>query len=241
MYTNPSGVSRENSFGSREPSAVGIQQLTQCTKQRHIQKHLYNCQRPNCNLKPLLCDECAFTSSDFQAVKMCKLCHVSDHMKDFDPGQQIDELNSEHKIKLVASVSYDRNKKQFNYDKFNPANLVGDAQAYSDVQDRQDATIEQAKIKFEKADKKNNAGSNNSGSNNSGSSLGSQMLESQDSVAEQFNKIRFSKKNPSNLYKVHKKFGDKLYLARRKTDSVLFMIKSVTESYLEEEVKEESF
>ena len=67
------------------------------------------------------------------------------------------------------------------------------------------------------------------------------MLESQDSVAEQFNKIRFSKKNPSNLYKVHKKFGDKLYLARRKTDSVLFMIKSVTESYLEEEVKEESF
>ena len=60
-------------------------------------------------------------------------------------------------------------------------------------------------------------------------------------MTEQFNKIRFSEKNPSLLYKVYKKLGDKLYLARRKTDSVQFMIKSVKESYLEEEVKEESF
>ena len=73
-------------------------------------------------------------------------------MKDFDPGQQASELNSAHKIKLVASVSYDRTKKQFNYSKFDPTYL-GDADAYSDLRDRQDATIEQAKLKFEEADK----------------------------------------------------------------------------------------
>ena len=67
------------------------------------------------------------------------------------------------------------------------------------------------------------------------------MLESQESVSEQFDKIPISKKNPSSLYKVHKKFGANHYLAQRKTDTKLFMIKKVQESYLEEEEKEESF
>ena len=108
------------------------------------------------------------------------------------------------------------------------------------MRDRTDATIEQAKLKFEQADKyKKKAGSKNSGSNNSGSSLGSRMLESQETVAEKFDQIQFTKKNPSALYKVQEKFGSKLYLAKRKTDSMLFMIKSVKEADLEEEVVEE--
>ena len=51
-------------------------------------------------------------------------------MEDFDPGTQSNELNTSHKIKLVASVSYDRNKKQFNYSNFNPANLGDSAAVY---------------------------------------------------------------------------------------------------------------
>ena len=39
-------------------------------------------------------------------------------MKDFDAEKQGGEIDTSHSIKLVASVSYDRKKKEFNYDKF---------------------------------------------------------------------------------------------------------------------------
>ena len=42
-------------------------------------------------------------------------------MLDFDPEEEGMVIDKTHSIQLVASVSYDRNKKQFNYDKFDPA------------------------------------------------------------------------------------------------------------------------
>ena len=50
------------------------------------------------------------------------MCRVTEKMRDFtveSAGIEIDEKNQPpHSIKMVASVSYDRTKKQFNYDNF---------------------------------------------------------------------------------------------------------------------------
>lgn len=61
------------------------------------------------------------------------------------------EIDQTHSIQLVASVSYDRNKKQFNYDNFNPA-VFGGGQAVVAMKEKQDKSLNQARIRFDDAD-----------------------------------------------------------------------------------------
>ena len=46
-------------------------------------------------------------------------------MKDFDKERENDVIDTSHNIHLVASVSYDRNKKAFNYDKLQKGAFTG--------------------------------------------------------------------------------------------------------------------
>ena len=45
------------------------------------------------------------------------MCRVTEKMANFDDEQKGAKIDISHNIQLVASVSYDRNKKAFNYDK----------------------------------------------------------------------------------------------------------------------------
>ena len=45
------------------------------------------------------------------------MCRVTEKMANFDEEQKDAQVDISHNIQLVASVSYDRNKKAFNYDK----------------------------------------------------------------------------------------------------------------------------
>ena len=69
-------------------------------------------------MRPLLCKNCAFKSEDDKKVLICKMCRVTEKMRNFDVEQEGVEIDTTHAIKMVASVSYDRTKKQFNYDNF---------------------------------------------------------------------------------------------------------------------------
>ena len=39
-------------------------------------------------------------------------------MKDFNPPEDVEEFKTKHTIQMVASVSFDRTKKQFNREEF---------------------------------------------------------------------------------------------------------------------------
>ena len=68
-------------------------------------------------MRPYICKNCAYNSSENAKAMICKMCRVTEKMSTFDEEQKDVQVDISHDIKLVASVSYDRNKKAFNYDK----------------------------------------------------------------------------------------------------------------------------
>ena len=80
----------------------------------------FNCMGDNCNMRPVLCPACSYTSTEKDNVKFCKMCRVTEKMKNYEPAHDEMEVDTKHTIELVASVSFDKTKKQFNYDNFNP-------------------------------------------------------------------------------------------------------------------------
>ena len=68
-------------------------------------------------MRPFICNNCAYHSSAEPKVLICKMCRVTEKMANFDEEQKDAQVDISHNIQLVASVSYDRNKKAFNYDK----------------------------------------------------------------------------------------------------------------------------
>ena len=59
-------------------------------------------------MRPLLRSNCAYESTEDPNIKFCKMCRVTEKMKSFDPDASGLEIDNEHSIELVASVSYDR-------------------------------------------------------------------------------------------------------------------------------------
>lgn len=71
----------------------------------------------NCNICPMICMNCAYQSTKVLTRWTCKLCKVTEKMQDFDmDAQDIDTSVNSHNIQMVASVSFDRQKRQFKYD-----------------------------------------------------------------------------------------------------------------------------
>ena len=71
----------------------------------------------NCNIRPELCQNCAYLINEEKGTYTCKLCKVTENMKDFDVDDlDIDTDANSHNIVCVASVSFDRQKRQFKYD-----------------------------------------------------------------------------------------------------------------------------
>ena len=60
-------------------------------------------------------------------------------------------VDTSHNIKLVASVSYDRNKKAFNYDKLNKDAFKG-SETLEELKRKQDEKLEEARRKYEEVD-----------------------------------------------------------------------------------------
>lgn len=99
---------------------MGIAQNKQAEEKPHQpclgtvhQQATFNCQGINCGLSPVICKNCAHQSTEQASLFMCKLCKVTERMKNFDvDALEIDTSNS---IKLIASVSFDKQKRQFKY------------------------------------------------------------------------------------------------------------------------------
>ena len=68
-------------------------------------------------------------------------------MKNFDEERKDDVIDTNHNIKLVASVSYDRNKKAFNYDKLSKDAFKG-SHTLEELKRKQDEKLEEAKKKY---------------------------------------------------------------------------------------------
>ena len=90
-----------------------------CTPQQHFKKDKFTCMTVNCNVKPYICHNCAYQSKHDAETLICKLCCTTERMEDFDFDSieiQPEDANSNN-FKLVASVSYDRQKNAFHYSK----------------------------------------------------------------------------------------------------------------------------
>ena len=103
-----------------------------CTAAKHVNK-VFECQGANCNMKPLLCSNCSYDSDDDPGIKFCKMCRVTEKMKNFDPDTAGLEIDNEHSIELVASVSFDRQKREFNYSKFDPTSFDGGVENFGNL------------------------------------------------------------------------------------------------------------
>ena len=59
-----------------------------CKPPTHILSETFECQFENCNMKPILCRNCAFKSANITSgvgSLICKLCRVTERMDVFDP------------------------------------------------------------------------------------------------------------------------------------------------------------
>ena len=72
-------------------------------------------------------------------------------MKDFDPEQAGLDIDKSHNIQLVASVSFDRQKRQFNYDNFDPEAFDGGVENFGNLKQKQDAAVDAAVRRFDAA------------------------------------------------------------------------------------------
>ena len=61
------------------------------------------------------------------------MCRVTEKMKNFDPDTAGLEIDNEHSIELVASVSFDRQKREFNYSKFDPTTFDGGVENFGNL------------------------------------------------------------------------------------------------------------
>ena len=82
-------------------------------------------------MRPVLCPACSYTSTENDKISFCKMCRVIEKMKSFEPAADEEDVDTSHSIKLVASVSFDKTKKQFNFDKFNPEVFGGKKEDYA--------------------------------------------------------------------------------------------------------------
>ena len=105
-------------------------------------------------MRPILCKKCAYESLDKEkpTILICKMCRVTEKMRGFSveaAGIKEDEFKeSGHTIKMVASVSYDRTKKQFNYDNFT-GNAFEGAENIEEMKRRQETTLARARERFD--------------------------------------------------------------------------------------------
>ena len=71
--------------------------VEKCTGYRHLDpKKTFECQGSNCNMRPIICKRCAFESLDKSSNLICKMCRVTEKMRDFSveaAGIEIDEKN----------------------------------------------------------------------------------------------------------------------------------------------------
>ena len=99
-------------MGNDSPKA---QKPVTCILPNHIDDK-FPCMGTNCNIAPFICKNCAYQSKKDASKYMCKLCKVTEQMEDIDvDSMEIDTNTSSHSIKMVASVSFDRQKRQFKY------------------------------------------------------------------------------------------------------------------------------
>ena len=106
-----------------------------------------------CNMKPFLCDNCAYVSCEDASIKFCNMCRITEQMKEYDVDEETvreDDRNS-HSVELVASVSFDRQKRQFNYDKFDTSKFDA-GQSYDHIKAVQDSAVNAATARFKEAD-----------------------------------------------------------------------------------------
>ena len=72
-------------------------------------------------MKPKLCPSCAYQSTVDSSKYFCKMCLVTEKMDNYEPELDEEEKKPSHNIVCVASVSFDKTKKQFDYSKFDPS------------------------------------------------------------------------------------------------------------------------
>ena len=61
------------------------------------------------------------------------MCIVTERMDDYEPEVDEEEAMQSHNIECVASVSFDRNKKCFDYSKFDPSVMGENAAKFEEL------------------------------------------------------------------------------------------------------------
>ena len=79
-----------------------------CTVNNHAYPDAaYQCENEFCNVKPLICSNCALISYKYRAIKLCRLCRVTESMKhidDLDDDLVQQSIKEKETVKCIPSV-----------------------------------------------------------------------------------------------------------------------------------------
>ena len=82
-----------------------------CQGDFHVSGNKFECMYEHCSMKPYLCHTCAERSDVDPEKYICKLCKVTETMDNFDSSKL--QIDKNHTIKQVASVSFNKDKQAF--------------------------------------------------------------------------------------------------------------------------------
>ena len=139
-----------------------------------------------------------------------------------DESQVREDDRNSHSVELVASVSFDRQKRQFNYDKFDPSKFnAGDS--YNHIRETQDKAINAAQARFKAADTMRSNRDENLDLKKGLSLIEEELSETEiPTSAGSLKEVILKRENPSKKYKIEKKLNSVQYIAREKTNDSLF-------------------
>ena len=101
---------------SKKPQNV----LEKCSGNDHVMA-TFTCQSDTCGTSRLICKKCAKYSEKSPGSLICKQCFIAQEDSDEDSDDGIDyaaEAAKPSDFKLIATVSYNREKRDFEYDNF---------------------------------------------------------------------------------------------------------------------------
>ena len=85
------------------------------------------CENDSCALGNLICAKCCYESTKKEGNRICKRCSVAEEDSDSD-DDSVDyaaEAAKPSNFTLVATVSYNKERRDFDYDKYNASAFEG--------------------------------------------------------------------------------------------------------------------
>ena len=102
-------------MGNNSPKAQSQPiRLEKCGGGQHIMAS-FECQCEDCEMSPIICNKCSYKSKEAatKGKRFCKLCRAAEKMREIEDEDEEIDTTTQNNVKLVSSVAYDKEKRNF--------------------------------------------------------------------------------------------------------------------------------